>query len=88
MAYRNPSPPPEFDRSCDEDKDQITETVLSKSWLLSVMVKIVEDTKYRRTHKQVSAQPLAAGKMVALTNGAYTSNIIACYVNSRNVALL
>ena len=87
MAYRNPSPPLEFDRSCDEDKDQITESVLSKSWLLSVMVKIVEDTKYRRAHKQVSAQPLAAGKMV-LTNEAHQTNIIARYVNSRNVALL
>ena len=55
MAYRNPSPPPD-PLPCEEDKDCISETVLSKSWLLSVMVKTVEESKYRRPPKQQTAQ--------------------------------
>ena len=51
MAYRNPSPPPDL-LPCEEDKDCISETVLSKSWLLSVMVNTVEESKYRRPCKQ------------------------------------
>lgn len=52
MAYRNPSPPPDVSSTCEEDKDQLSETVLSKSWLLSVMAKTVKDTKYRRPDMQ------------------------------------
>ena len=55
MAYRNPSPPPDL-LPCEEDKDCISETVLSKSWLLSVMVNTVEESKYRRPCKQQTAK--------------------------------
>jgi len=58
MAYRNPSAPPNASLPFEEDKDQVSETVLSKPWLLSVMVKTVADTKHRLpATKQQSPQP-------------------------------
>ena len=65
MAYRNPSPPPDIASSRAEDEDQISETVLSKSWLLSVMVKTVENTKYRRAGKQAVPNPPPSDQLTA-----------------------
>ena len=80
MAYRNPSPPPDVNSPCEEDKDRISETVLSKSWLLSVMIKTVEDTRYRRPCKQQapksSTDQQAAGEMLLLSNRACKTNRI------------
>ena len=57
MAYRNPSPPPESKSSCEDDQDQVSETVLSKSWLLSVMLNTVKDTRYCRPSERHAQQP-------------------------------
>jgi len=68
MAYRNPSPPPNASLPFKEDKDQVSETVLSKSWLLSVMVKTVADTKHslpatKQQPPQPSSDQQAAGEI-------------------------